>query len=90
MALIHACTIEDNAFIGMHTTIMDQVIIEEYSFIGAGSVVSPNKIIKKKELWFGNPAKFIRYITDNESEFMQNNIKNYVSLSRKYKNLTNI
>ncbi|NDA90905.1 MAG: gamma carbonic anhydrase family protein [Alphaproteobacteria bacterium] len=31
LALIHACTIKNNAFIGMQSTIMDKAMIEEYA-----------------------------------------------------------
>lgn len=85
MALIHACTIEDNAFIGMQATVMDKVIIEEYGFIGAGSLIPPGKIVRKKELWMGSPAKFIRNITEAELDFMRGNVENYVDLSKEYK-----
>ncbi len=86
MALLHACTIENNAFIGMNSTLMDKSIVEEYGFIAAGSLVSPGKIIRKKELWMGSPARFVRMITDEEIKFMKNNIKNYLELSKYYKN----
>jgi carbonic anhydrase/acetyltransferase-like protein (isoleucine patch superfamily) len=82
---LHACIVEDNAFIGMQATVMDKAVVEEYGFIGAGSLVSPGKIVKKKELWMGRPAKFVRMITDEELEFMQGNIKNYLELSNEYK-----
>ncbi len=85
MALIHACTIEDNAFIGMQATLMDKAIIEEYGFVGAGSLVPPGKVVRKKELWVGSPAKFVRNVTDDELEFMRGNVENYVELSREYK-----
>ena len=85
LALLHACIIEDNAFIGMQAVVMDKVVVEEYGFVGAGSLVSPGKIVKKKELWIGRPAKFVRMITDEELEFMQGNIKNYLELSNEYK-----
>ena len=85
MALIHACTIEDNAFIGMQSAIMDKAIIEEYGFVGAGSLVPPGKVIRKKELWVGSPAKFIRNVTDEELDFMRGNVENYLSLSSEYK-----
>lgn len=85
MALIHACTIEDNAFIGMQATVMDKAIIEEYGFVGAGSLVPPGKIIRKKELWVGSPAKFVRNVTDSELDFMRGNVENYIELSREYK-----
>ena len=85
LALIHACTIKDNAFIGMQSTIMDKAIIEEYAFIAAGSLVTPNKVVKSRELWAGSPAKFIRKITEEEVDFMHGNIKNYMDLAREYK-----
>lgn len=84
LALIHACTIADNAFIGMRSTIMDYAVIEEYAFIAAGSLVTPKKIVKSKELWMGCPAKFIRYLTDQELEHMKDNVRNYVELASMY------
>ena len=85
MALIHACSIEDNAFIGMQSTVMDKSIVEEYGFLGAGSLLSPGKIVRKNELWVGRPAKFVRMITDQEKEFMQDNLQNYLDLAKAYK-----
>jgi len=84
LSLIHACTIHNNAFIGMSSTIMDYAVIEEYAFIAAGSLVTPNKVVKYKELWMGRPAKFVRYLTDQELEVMQDNVRNYVMLADMY------
>lgn len=85
MALIHACTIHDNAFVGMHSTIMDKAIVEEFGFLGAGSLLPPGKVIKKNELWVGMPARFVRLVTAQEKEFMKGNIKNYLELAEEYK-----
>lgn len=84
LSLIHACIIRNNAFIGMSSTIMDYAVIEEYAFVAAGSLVPPKKIIKSKELWMGRPAKFVRYLTDQELEEMQDNVRNYVELANIY------
>ncbi|KJW02966.1 hexapeptide transferase family protein [Rickettsia endosymbiont of Ixodes pacificus] len=81
LSLIHACTIHNNA---MSTTIMDYAVIEEYAFIAAGSLIPPKKIIKSKELWMGSPAKFVRYLTDQDLEYMQDNVRNYVELASIY------
>lgn len=49
--------IEDNVFIGGHSTILKGVNIGVNSIIGACSVVT--KDIPPNEIWAGNPAKFI-------------------------------
>lgn len=85
LALIHACTIEDNAFVGMQAIVMDKAIVEEFGFIGAGSLVPPGKVIRKKELWVGRPAKFIRIVSGEELEFMSSNLQNYINLAQEYK-----
>ncbi len=50
--------IEDNVFIGAHSTILKGVTIGENSIVGACSVVT--KDIPRNEIWAGNPAKFIK------------------------------
>ncbi|MGC0371383.1 MAG: hypothetical protein DGJ47_000072 [Rickettsiaceae bacterium] len=85
MALLHACTIEDDSFIGMKSVVMDNAVIEAGAFIGAGSLVPPGKIIRKNELWVGSPAKYIRMVSDEEKKFMQENWQNYLQLADDYK-----
>ncbi len=52
--------IKENASIGAGCVILGGVTIGENVMVGAGSVVT--KDIPSNELWFGNPAKFIRKI----------------------------
>ena len=52
--------IKDFVTVGMNATILPNIIIEEGAYIGAGSVVTKN--VKKNEVIFGNPSKFIRKI----------------------------
>lgn len=52
--------IKKNASIGAGSIILGGITIGENAMIGAGSVVT--KDIPENELWFGNPAKFIRKI----------------------------
>jgi acetyltransferase-like isoleucine patch superfamily enzyme len=55
--------IEDNVFIGAHSTILKGVTIGKNSVIGACSVVTKN--IPPNEIWAGNPAKFIKFLDAN-------------------------
>lgn len=53
-------TVCDNAFVGARSIILKGVTIGESAIVGAGSVVT--KSIPPREIWAGNPAKFIRKI----------------------------
>lgn len=55
--------IEDDVFIGANAVVLKGVTIGARSIIGANSVVSRN--IPQDEIWAGNPAKFVKSITDH-------------------------
>lgn len=59
------------ASIGANATIIAGNEIGEYSFIGAGSVVT--KKIGNHELWLGNPARLYGYVT-KEGEILDLNL----------------
>ncbi len=86
-AIIHACIIEDNAFIGMGALIMDMARVEEYGMLAAGAVLTPGKIIKKGQLWVGNPAKYYRDLTPEEKSYIKVSADNYAELALEYKSL---
>jgi len=52
--------IKKNASIGAGATILGGVTIGEDAMIGAGSLIT--KDVPAGELWFGNPARFVRKI----------------------------
>tara|TARA_B100000963_G_C22423273_1_gene578637 strand:+ start:280 stop:822 length:543 start_codon:yes stop_codon:yes gene_type:complete len=83
-ATIHACRIDDYALIGMGAVILDKSYIGEYGFVAAGAVVTPGTKINKYELWAGNPAKFVRKVTDTEINLMKNTPDVYEKLSKEF------
>lgn len=66
--------IKRGASIGANSTILPGITIGEYAMIGAGSVVT--KDVPAFTLWYGNPAKQIRYISLDKKRM--NNNKNDV------------
>lgn len=84
-AIIHACTIKDNAFIGMGSIIMDLAVVEEYGMLAAGAVLTPGKVVKSGQIWAGNPAKYFRDMTEQEKNYIQISADNYAELAREYK-----
>ncbi len=85
MALIHACTIEDNAFIGMKACLMDGAIVESGAMVAAGALVTPGKRIKSGELWAGSPAKLMRRLEPAEIAYFAYSAAHYRELAAEYR-----
>ena len=84
-AVLHACTVEDNAFIGIQACVMDDCIIEKGAMVAAGALVTPGKIVKAGEVWAGSPAKKLRDINQKDLDFFEINRQRYVRLAQEYK-----
>ena len=84
-ATIHACKIEDFAFIGMGSVVLDFAVVEPFGFLAAGAVLTPKKRLPKEQLWAGNPARYLRDITQEERDYIPFSAEHYVKLSQNYK-----
>ncbi|KAK9216722.1 hypothetical protein WN944_008732 [Citrus x changshan-huyou] len=81
-AVLHGCTVEDEAFVGMGATLLDGVVVERHGMVAAGSLVRQNTRIPSGEVWGGNPAKFLRKLTDEEIAFISQSATNYSNLAQ--------
>ncbi|KAK4569085.1 hypothetical protein RGQ29_004470 [Quercus rubra] len=66
-SLLRSCTIEPECIIGQHSILMEGSLVETHSILEAGSVVPPGRRIPTGELWAGNPARFVRTLTHEET-----------------------
>jgi len=82
--ILHACTIEDACLIGMGSVVLDKAVIGKHSLIGAGAVVAPGKVVEPGSLWVGNPARFVRKLTEAEIESLYYSAENYRKLKNDY------
>lgn len=86
-AIIHACIIEDYAFIGMGSIVMDLAKVESFGMLAAGAVLTPGKVVKSGQIWAGNPAKYFRDLTQVEKDYIKTSAENYMDLAREYKEI---
>jgi carbonic anhydrase/acetyltransferase-like protein (isoleucine patch superfamily) len=83
-AIIHACTIEDAALIGMGAIILDGATVKKHGFVGAGALIPPGKTVGEGEMWLGNPGKFVRRLSEAEIEALYYSAQHYVRLKDQY------
>lgn len=84
-ALLHACTVQDDSFIGMGSSLLDFSVVESGGFLAAGALLTPKKTVKTGEMWAGNPAKLFRPLTAEEAAFIPISAQHYVNLAKEYK-----
>jgi len=60
MVMLHGCTLEDRAFVGMGAIVMNGCTIESDAMLAAGAMLTPNKRIAAGQLWGGRPAAYMR------------------------------
>lgn len=85
-AIVHGCTVESNVMIGMGAIVLDGAVIGENSIIGAGALVTQGKTIPAGSLAFGNPAKVVRQLTEDEIRSIADNADSYVKKAKEYSN----
>ena len=83
-AMIHNCTINDYAVIGMNSTISDFSVIGEWAIIAEGAVVKSKTQIGQNAVAAGVPAVEIGVINEKQKAFWSMAKEVYQDLARKY------
>lgn len=84
--MLHGCTIESACLIGMSATILDGAVIGKESIVGAGALVTKNKVFPPRSLIMGTPAKVVRELSDEEVAELYASAKRYVTFKSEYQN----
>jgi carbonic anhydrase/acetyltransferase-like protein (isoleucine patch superfamily) len=83
-AVLHGCTIGDQALIGIGARVLDGAVIESGAQVGAGAVVSPGTVIPSGWLALGVPARPVRELTAAEADVIGEIRMRYVRLKNEY------
>lgn len=84
LCMLHGCQLGNRILVGMGAIVMDGAIVEDDVFIGAGTLVPPNKTLKSGYLYVGNPMKQARPLKESEQKFLKQSAINYVNLKNDY------
>lgn len=83
-AMVHGCTIEDSALIGMSATILNGAVIGRNCLVGAGALVTEGKTFPDNSLVLGAPAKVVRMLTEEDIAEMRRTSNHYVENARRF------
>lgn len=84
-AILHACRIENRAFIGMGSTVLDGAVVGEGGMLAARGFLGPGKRIGATEMWMGSPAKFARLMDAAECARWAETVPHYMELAARYR-----
>ncbi len=65
-ASLHSCTVEDGAVIGRGAVVSEGALVEKDAVVADGAVVGAGVRVPAGQVVAGNPAKFVRDVTDEE------------------------
>lgn len=85
LAMIHGCTLEDHAFVGLGSIVMDGCVIETDAMLAAGAMLTPGKRIPSGQLWAGRPAMFLRHLSPQDIARNRGGAAHYVTLAQAHK-----
>lgn len=80
-AIVHGCTVEDGALIGMGAIVMDNAVVEENCIIAAGAVVLENTICESGHIYAGIPAKKVKQLSQQQIDGLKKTAGNYIMYS---------
>lgn len=85
MALLHACVLEDDSFVGMRATVMDGATVSSGGMLAAGALLTPRKCVPRGEIWSGSPARLFRPLTGDEQSHIRHSAEMYCELAGRYR-----
>ena len=84
-AVLHGCTVEDGALVGIGARVLDGAVVEQGAQVGAGAVVPPGHTVPAGHLALGVPAETVRPLTREESRTIRQIAARYVRLKDRYR-----
>ncbi|NCA99037.1 MAG: gamma carbonic anhydrase family protein [Clostridia bacterium] len=82
--ILHGCTIEDDALVGMGAVVLDGVVIQRGAMVAAGALVAGGTVVEAGSLYAGMPAVFKRTLDPERLEHNRMIIKHHLQHVEQY------
>src|SRR5690606_41901312 len=60
------------------------ILVEPWSFVAAGTLIPPNKVVRSGEMVMGNPFRVVRTLTPKDREWIEYAWTVYVKRAKEY------
>ena len=83
-AILHSCTIGEQALIGMGARVLNRAVIGARCLVGAGALVTEGKVFAEGMLIVGAPARAIRPLSEAEIAALAVSAAHYAQRAAEY------
>ncbi|NLY25933.1 MAG: gamma carbonic anhydrase family protein [Alcaligenaceae bacterium] len=84
-AMLHGCTIQEGALIGIQAVVLNGAVIGRESLVGAGAIVTEGKVFPPRSLILGSPARVVRELTDDDIQRMRSGTQTYIDRAARFR-----
>jgi len=84
LVMLHGCSIEDDALIGIGAIVLNGARIGKGAVIAAGALISEGTEVPAYSLVMGVPGKVRREVSEEERERFRSGAQHYVELGQQY------
>ena len=85
--VLHGCTIQDRALIGIGALVLDGAVVESEAIVAAGAVVPPGAVIPGGVVAAGVPAKPIRKASEEDHTYRDKTCREYREYAARFGDL---
>ncbi|MCI1012228.1 phenylacetic acid degradation protein PaaY [Herbaspirillum sp. C7C2] len=82
-AVLHSCTVQRDALVGMNAVVMDEAVVGEQAIVAACAFVRAGMQVPLRTLVAGLPAKVVRELSPEEIAWKQTGTSTYHDLTRR-------
>lgn len=84
LAMLHGCTVGDNALIGIGAVVLNGAKIGKNCIIGAKALIPEGREIPDNSLVMGAPGKVVREISEQQAQMLVGSALHYVENWKRY------
>jgi carbonic anhydrase/acetyltransferase-like protein (isoleucine patch superfamily) len=84
-AVVHCKRIGNHVLVGSHATLLDDVEIDDFCMIGAGSIITPGIAVPSMSYVLGMPGKVKGRLSGEQIVRLKEGASLYARLARKYR-----